>query len=419
MKHVKQTTALFIIIIAVFSLISCFAVKPSTLDEISARALPYTDTLEKEAVVTGNNSFCLDLHKQIAQSESGNIFFSPFSISSALAMTYAGAREQTAAQMASTLHFTLDQAVFHPAFGALIADMKAVGARDGYTLSTANSVWGQSGYAFINDFLAILENSYGAPLKLVDFSADPEAARLTINGWVSDQTAQRIKDLLPPESIDANTRMVLANAIYFKGSWARTFAKGDTRDGTFRMSTGSTVPVPMMSQKGQFNFGENDIVKVLELPYTTGDLSMIFVLPQKPDGLPDVENAMTAVSFQEWLSLLSPVEDLPVSIPRFSYTSTFQLGAELKALGMTDAFTDTADFSGISIADQLSIGDVFHKAFVDVNEEGTEAAAATAVTIVAVMAPVDNFYADHPFLFFIRHNRSGAILFFGRVMDPR
>jgi serpin B len=405
---------------AVFLLLSCTEAQPSTLDEIAARALPYTSTAGKASVVEGINAFALDLHKRLALGGNGNLFFSPFSIESALAMTYAGARENTESQMATALHYNLLQADLHPAFGAFIADMKAAGARDGYTLSTANAVWGQSDYHFLEDFRTILENSYGAPLKPVDFGIDPDAARVSINTWVSDQTAQRINDLLPDGSIDNATRMVLANAIYFKGTWARTFDKGDTADGSFHLPDGSTAAVPMMQQEAQFHFGQNGMVKILELPYSTGDLSMIFILPLETGGLSAVENALTPTALQTWLSLLSPVEELPVAIPRFGFTAAFRLASELSALGMTDAFSpDFADFSGITTLERLFIGNVFHKAYVNVNEEGTEAAAATAVTVGTTAMPMNDFRADHPFLFFIRHNRSGAILFFGRVTDPR
>lgn len=401
-------------------LLSCAPDQPSTLEEIAARALSYSDTAEKASAVGSVGSFAVDLYKKIAAGTDGNLFFSPFSISTALAMTYAGARGNTGTQMASVLHFTLGQDVLHTAFGGLIGDMEAAGARDGYTLSIANSVWGQSDTSFETAFLAVLSDSYGAPLQEVDFISQPEPARLAVNVWVSEQTAGKIQDLLPSGSIDTTTRMVLANAIYFKGTWARTFEAGDTRDGAFLLPDGTSVTVPMMHQESQFNFAQDDLVKILELPYSTGDLSMILLLPQESDGMTELTAAITAEKLQDWLSRLSPANELPVAIPKFGFTAEFQLQTVLSDLGMTDAFTPgAADFTGISASEDLFIGDVFHKAFVEVNEEGTEAAAATAVTIGLTAMPMDDFTADHPFLFLIRHNRSGAILFFGRLSDPR
>jgi serpin B len=395
------------------------AYEPPTLEEIAARALEYTPSAEKSAVVEGSNTFGLELYSRLIGSRTGNVFLSPFSISSALAMAYSGARGDTATQMAATLHFDLAVEDLAEAIGALIADMGAVGARDGYELDIANGLWGQSGWTFLAGFLDVLEVSYKAPLREVDFQA-PEAAREAINTWVEDATHDRILDLLPAGSIDALTRLVLANAIYFKGSWARTFDADDTRDGLFTLAGGEQVSVPMMHQEAELNYAENGLVQLLELPYATGDLSMVLVLPASGHDLAEVEAALAAdpSELESWISRLSPANDLPVTIPSFSFTSGFALADQLRDLGMTDAFDGLADFSGITGMKDLVIGDVYHKAFVLVNEEGTEAAAATAVVFEATAMPT-SFVADHPFIFLIRHNRSGAILFLGRVMDPR
>jgi serpin B len=394
---------------------------PATLNEIDARALAYSSTPEKEAVVGSINAFAIDLYSRLAAASGENFFFSPLSITTALSMTYAGARGNTETQMATALHFGLPQATLHPAFGALLADMQAVGARDGYELSTANSLWGQAGFPFLAPFLATLQSGYGAPLREVDFAAAPEPSRLEINDWVASETHDRIKNLLPSGSIDALTRLVLANAIYFKGSWARTFDTSDTQMGTFHLEGGGgTAQVPLMQQEAQFKYAWiPGMAYALELPYTTGDLSMILILPDTSNGMPGLEAAMTRETLQKWCDAMEPSDEVSVTIPRFTFSSTFGLRQTLADLGMVDAFNpELADFSGISNQGGLFVGDVFHKGFVLVNEEGTEAAAATAVTVGTTSMP-PTFYADHPFIFLIRHNRSGAILFMGRVMDPR
>jgi serpin B len=419
----KVTTALGSLLLAGAAalLLSCPPpATPSTLDEIDARALPYASTPEKDAVVESINAFAIDLYGKLAEGNEENFFFSPFSISTALAMTYAGAQGTTETQMASTLHFSLPQTTLHPAFGALLADMEAVGARDGYELSTANSLWGQIDLPFVPEFLATLASAYGAPLREVDFQTTPEPSRQTINAWVASATHDRIKDLLPQGSINDLTRLVLANAIYFKGSWARTFDAADTRSGDFHPRGGGTIQVPMMHQTAQFRYAWiAGTVQVLELPYTTGDLSMIFIMADTPDGMPDLETALSLPAFEQWCDALVPANELSVNIPSVTFASTFRLAQTLGALGMTEAFDPSlADFSGIADQAGLFIGDVFHKSFVLVNEEGTEAAAATGVTTGVTSMP-PSFYADHPFIFLIRHNRSGAILFLGRVMDPR
>ncbi|MGA2975193.1 MAG: serpin family protein [Spirochaetia bacterium] len=420
MKKVLVMMEPLFLILALGSLLSCFPTPgPTSLEDIAARALPYQHTTEKDSVVESVNAFSLGLYAQLASADDENIFFSPFSISSALAMAYAGAKGDTARQMAATLGFTLAQDAIPAAFGALLGDMNAVGALNAYELDTANSLWGQQDLPFLDDFLSVVKNSYGAPLQRVDFVTQTEQARIAINDWVSGRTHGKILDLLQQGSIDANTRLVLANAIYFKGAWARTFKEADTSNQPFQLANGSTATVLMMNQKAEFNYMENDLLKMLELPYTTGDLSMLFILPNYGRTLAEVESALNSSAFKLWTSQLNKVEELEVGIPRFSFAASFRLAEQLGKMGMTDAFEPaSADFSGMTGSTGLSIGDVFHKAFVLVNEEGTEAAAATAVTVgVTAMGP--SFTADHPFLFLIRHNLSGAILFFGRVMDPR
>jgi serpin B len=375
-------------------------------------------------VVQGNNRFALELHSRLAK-QPGNLFYSPGSLSMALAMTYAGARGETAAEMARILHFPADSEKLHESFGALRKELN--GAGDGgkvsHRLSVANRLWGQAGFHFLPDFLAITREAYGAELAQVDFVYEAESARRTINTWVEEQTQAKIVDLIPPGEIDDLTRLVLTNAIYFKGDWTKPFARAATRDDTFHVGGEETVTVPLMFRSDSFAFRSGDGMKIVELPYGKGELSAVAILPDAVDGLPALEAKLTADELARWLGGLRR-RKVQVFLPRFKVTSQFSLRDVLAAMGMRLAFSkDGADLSGISTEEKLSISAVLHKAFVDVNEEGTEAAAATGVVVGvrAAMLPEEPavFRADHPFLFLIRDTRSGMILFMGRVINPR
>jgi serine protease inhibitor len=372
------------------------------------------------AVVRGNTAFGLDLYGQL-RSRSGNLFLSPFSISTALGMTYAGMRNRTAEQTAKALYFTLPPAELHAAFGKLQRALNAGDpAKRGYELSVANALWGQKGYPWKNEFLELTKENYGAGLIEVDFAA-AEEARKTINAWVEKQTRDKIKDLIPSGVLDALTRLVLTNAIYFKGNWDRQFKKDFTRDADFFVAPDAPVKAPMMHQTGDYRLAQSPELQVLELPYVGKELAMLVLLPKKRDGLADLEKSLTAEKLEGWVGQLRNQSDLPVFLPRFKYTAEFQLNDALKALGMTDAFEfGKADFGGLNGGkEELKISAVLHKAFVDVNEEGTEAAAATAVVVKTLSARVGPvFRADHPFLFLIRDSRTGGVLFLGRVTDP-
>ena len=381
--------------------------------------------------VWGNNAFAIDLYKQL-QSQPGNLFFSPESISTALAMTYAGARGETATEMANTLHFTLPPDKLHPAMGQLLQGLNA--AHDGYQLKVANALWAQEGYNFVDDFLKLTKDKYGAGLNQVDFKGDSEAARQTINSWVEEQTENKIKDLIGPGVLDTKTRLVLTNAIYFKGDWQKQFKKEDTKDEDFHLSSTQTLKASLMHIASGFNYYETPIFQALEIAYKNKELSMIAFLPKDADGLAAFEQTMTADNLQQWLGRLMPVEKVIVTIPKFKMESQVGLNDLLQTMGMKQAFNGKiADFSGIAPREEMQhngnlyISAVVHKAYVDFNEEGTEAAAATAMAItVAVCAgckppppplpPI--FLADHPFLFLIRDNRSSCILFMGRVAAP-
>ncbi len=375
---------------------------------------------DRTAVVEGNNAFAFALYSQL-RNRNGNLFFSPESISTALAMAYAGARGSTASEMAKTLHFTLPQPHLNPAMGALLSDLNA--AHVGYQLSVANALWAQQGYTFLDTFLQLLKTDYGAGLNQVDFKGATEAARLTINRWVEQKTQDKIKDLLQPGTLAPNTRLVLTNAIYFKGDWQTQFDKAQTRDEDFYPSQAQTKKVAFMHREGNFGYHNGGTFQLLEIPYKSNQLSLIILLPKDRNGLPALEQSLTAVNMKQWLSEIAQLDKVIVGLPKFKSTQQFELGATLGAMGMAQAFSGSADFSGMTGKRDIAISEVIHKAYIDVNEEGTEAAAATAVGFrtLAMRGPVEQppvFRADHPFIFLIRDNRSSSILFMGRVADP-
>lgn len=385
-----------------------------------AAETPPLATPDQAAVVEGNNAFAVDLYGQLRK-RSGNLFFSPESISAALAMTYAGARGDTASQLANTLHFTLPPERLHPAMGGLLSDLNAV--HDGYQLRVANALWAQPGYTFLDSFLKVTKTDYGAGFNQVDFKGETEAARLTINRWIEQKTENKIKDLIQPGVLDSMTKLVLTNAIYFKGDWQTQFDKAKTKDEDFHVSPGQTVKTPLMHREGEFNYFNGETFQVLEIPYKSTELSMIIFLPNDMSGLPVLEQALTASNTQKWLRQLGPASKVVVTMPSFKLTQQFELESTLSAMGMPLAFQKGADFSGMTGNREFFISAAIHKAYVDVNEEGTEAAAATAVVIRPAAArlhpqPTPVFRADHPFVFLIRDHRSGSILFMGRVINP-
>ena len=368
------------------------------------------------ALMQGNNAFAFDLYARLKDAD-GNLFFSPFSVSTALAMTFGGARGQTEAQMAEVLHFDLPQERLHAAFGAFSELWSAGDDERPYQLSVANALWLQQGMTLLDAFLELTKAHYGAGLRKVDFVNATEQARQTINAWVEQQTQGKIKDLLKPGIVDPATSLVLTNAIYFKGTWQLQFDQKNTADAPFTIAPGGQVQVPMMHQKGDFAIGRGDGVRLLELPYAGGDLSMVVLLPAEPDGLPRLEQALTADNLSCWLATLHKRE-VALYIPRFKMTCEFDLASTLQSMGMTDAFTQQADFSGMTGDRSLFISAVVHKAFVGVDEQGTEAAAATGVVMKRTALP-PTFRADHPFLFVIRHRPTDSILFIGRVANPK
>ncbi|NLE38060.1 MAG: serpin family protein, partial [Pirellulaceae bacterium] len=283
-----------------------------------------------------------------------------------------------------------------------------------------NRLWGQTGYHFLPAFLQVTREDYGAELAQVDFARNTEAARRTINTWVEDKTEKRIQDLIAPGVLDQATTLVLTNAIYFKGDWQRQFKAEATKEAPFLINPQEKVAVPMMHQRGDFGYGDAGDAQILELPYVGRDLSMFVLLPKRVDGLADLEQKFTLDNLNTWTSGLRR-RNVEVYLPKFTMTSSFRLDRVLSAMGMPLAFSGEADFSGMNGRHDLFISAVIHKAFVDVNEEGTEAAAATAVVMERAAAVPENlvFRADHPFLLLIRDNRTGSILFLGRMANPK
>ncbi|MGD0921440.1 MAG: serpin family protein [Terriglobia bacterium] len=373
------------------------------------------------AVVRGNGAFALDLYSRLS-SCSGNLFFSPFSISAAVAMTYGGAQGATAEEMAAALHFPFGQERLHPAFANLLNQIK--GKSRGVELSLANGLWAQRGYEFRESFKDLVKTHYGAELSELDFSTATEEARRTINDWVERQTAGKIRDLIGPGALGPLTRLVLANAIYFKGDWASPFQKERTKDAPFTVTPKQKVTVPMMCQSEEYGYLETDGFQALGLAYEGWDLTMAVFLPRKVDGLPELEKSLTPRKLRTWLAGLRP-RVVTAYFPRFRATSAFTLNGVLAEMGMRLAFEESAaDFSGMTSWERLYLSLVLHKAYVDVDEKGTEAAAATAVLATGAAfrpleVPIPVFRADHPFLFLVVDHRSGSILFLGRVTNPK
>lgn len=378
-----------------------------------------------KTLAADNTTFAFDLYRQLKSDETGNFFYSPYSISQALAMTYAGAAGSTAQQMAAALHFGLPGAQLHPAFNKLAlelasrSEIKDVPADQQFRLNVANSIWGQQGQGFLPDFLDTLAVNYGAGLQTVDFTADPEGIRKSINDWVAQQTADKIKDLIPQGAIDTLTRMVLANAIYFNASWQDQFEKSQTRDGEFILQGQNVISVPMMHQTESFGTMFGDGYRAVVLPYVGNQLSMMVIVPDY-DQFADVESRLSPGFLDAILANLQ-IGKVKLGMPKFKIETSFELEGALTALGMPDAFDPKrADFSAMDGKKDLYIGAVVHKAYVSVDENGTEAAAATAVIMEAMAMPVEPmvFDVDRPFIFVIRDNPTGTILFVGRVTNP-
>jgi serpin B len=403
-------------ILVVASVVSLGTSEQGTLEsQLDSEAIAVCTAVRSE-LVEANTRLALDLYHALCTGD-GNVFFSPYSISAALAMTYGGARGETESQMRDTLRFTLPQRVLHPAFHALDTDLtQKVSGVEGVQLSIANALWGQDGHPFLPSFLDLLEASYAAPIEFVDFINASGQARADINDWVRDATNGKIEDLMGPGSVTADTRLVLANAIYFYGTWTLQFDEAQTRDEPFYRLDGSEVSVPMMRMQDHFSYAEETDYQAIELSYTGDTLSMVILLPREGT-FAEFEAGFSVEQLNEILAGMHWME-VRLVMPRFELTSEFSLAGTLAGLGMPNAFSGAADFSGMDGLRDLFIGHVAHKAFVSVNEEGTEAAAATGVSMVLSIPQYARMTIDRPFIFFIHDIETGTVLFIGRVLDP-
>jgi serpin B len=375
-------------------------------------------------LVNANNQFAFDLYSEL-KDENGNVFFSPYSISSAIAMTYEGARGQTADEMKNVFHFPSNIAEMRASFAKLYNNLNKKDKQ--YQLNTANALWAQKDYPFLNNYLSTIESYYGGKTTNLDFISETEKSRNIINSWVEDQTNNRIKDLIPAGVLSPMTKLVLTNAIYFKGKWALQFDKSNTKDEDFNTDSGTKVKVPMMQLTGkdaEFNYAELENMQILEMPYKGKELSMLILLPK--GDLESAEKFLTAENLNlVKQSLLNQRVD--IYLPRFKFDTKYFMADTLSQMGMPTAFSaEKADFSGMVSKENLAgqnlfISQVIHQAFVEVNEEGTEAAAATAVIMETMSAAPQEpkvFRADHPFIFLIQEKATGNILFLGRVVNP-
>jgi len=402
--------------------ILCVSVFAMTCAPFSTNTL--AGTVENEgglqAISESANEFALDFYKRIA-SHNENLFLSPYSIYSIFAMVYGGARGNTAAEMERTFHFPLSGSELHEYVGRVSSAINSTQVSDAIRLDTANSLWPQDGYPLLKGYLDLVQRRYEAKISPLDYGKDPEGARKAINNWVEDKTRHKITNLLKPGMINTLTRMVLVNAIYFKGDWQSQFDRNNTEDCPFFLLSGETVKVPLMTIRRSYRYNDVSEAQILELPYAGKDISMLVVLPKKKDGLREVENALSKGRLKVWTSTMHP-RDIIVYLPRFHVTSEFTLDRVLASMGMVDAFDpQKADFSGMDgQKGTLFIGVAIHKAYADINEEGTEAAATTAAGIRTTSMPIPPpvFRADRPFLFMIRHNATGIVLFMGRIANP-
>ncbi len=419
----KITFMSVLIVIVLLGLVGC--AQPSAGEIVKSEKQRMTSPGMSEAdlaeMVDANSNFAFDMY-QVLREESGNFFYSPYSISLALAMTYGGARGETAHQMADSLHFTLLNERLHPAFNRLDMELsqRGEGAKGkdgkGFKLNIVNAIWGQEDYEFIDTFLDLLAENYGAEVRTLDFASEPEDSRIVINNWVSDQTEDLIEDLIPQGIINTLTRLVLTNAIYFSAAWQHPLSADMTSDGPFYLLDAGEVIVPLMRQRESFGYAEGDDYQAVELPYDGRELSMLIILP-KAGQFEIFEGSLDIQLVDDIVKRLEPNE-IRVIMPKFTYESEFKLKDTLSDLGMIDAFLpEVADFSGMDGTDFLFIRDVIHQTFVAVDEAGTEAAAATAVMMELESMPTV-VSIDHPFVFLIRDIKTGSIIFIGRVLDP-
>ena len=371
-----------------------------------------------QEVVNANNKFAFELYSELNKVENSNILYSPYSISAALAMTYEGAKGQTADEMKSVFHFP-ESNILRPNFAAIYNEINKKDKP--YKLSTGNALWAQYDYTFLEDYMSRVEKYYGGKAANLDFIKETEKSRQTINSFIEEQTNNKIKELIPSGVLNPLTRLVLTNAIYFKGTWTWEFDKSDTREQDFKVTPESIVKTPMMymkPDKARFNYADTEDLQILELPYKGEEISMLILLPT--ENLDVIETSLTSEKLKEWKSKMQETKLDSIFIPKFEFDSKYFMKDTLSAMGMPTAFSFSADLSGMDGTKNLFIDKVIHQAYVKVDEEGTEAAAATAVIVAQKSAMISRniFRADHPFIFVIQEKETGNILFIGRVIDP-
>jgi serpin B len=384
-----------------------------------------------QEVVNANNRFAFDLYSELSKSESGNIFYSPYSIFAALAMTYEGAKERTADEIKSVFHFP-ESEILRPNLAVIYNEINA--KNNAYELRTGNALWAQYDYKLIKDYTSRVEKYYGGKVANLDFRTETEKSRQIINSFIEEQTNDKIKELIPVGIIGAATKLVLTNAVYFKGTWELEFDKSDTSDQDFKIDSSAIVKAPMMHMNPKtekFNYADLKRLQILELPYKGEKISMLILLPKQGEGydyetgerifsdytIKDIE--LSAEKLSQYKSQMKETTLDSISLPRFEFDTKYSMKDTLSTMGMPTAFTDNADFSGMNGIRELFISAVIHQAYVKVDEQGTEASAATAVVMNKMAAmPRNVFRADHPFIFIIQEKNSGNILFLGRMIDP-
>ena len=378
-----------------------------------------TNFSQVQTLASSNNAFALDLYARLKATE-GNIFFSPSSISTCLAMVYSGARGQTAAQMAQTLHFNAEPAPLSAAFSQLQQQLNSIQEKKEVQLDIANGLWSQKQHPFLPAFMDQARDAFQASLNQADFLTQSEPTRQQINTWVSDKTHGKIADLLPTGVVNTSTRLILVNAIYFKAAWAQPFRPAATANAPFHLAAGRDIEAPLMNQKAAFAYAETNNLQLIELPYLGNALSLVILLPKETATIGDLEHKLTEPVLNQWLGQTRR-QRVDLFLPKFKVAAQCNLTQTLNQMGIKDAFTSSADFSGIDGQRDLLISAVIHKACVDLNEQGTEAAAATGAVMALTSArptAIPVFRADHPFLYLIRDNTTRSILFMGRLSDP-
>lgn len=374
-----------------------------------------------QEVVNANNKFAFELYSELSNAEERkNSFYSPYSISAALAMTYEGAKGKTADEMKAVFHFP-ENNILRPNFASIYNNLNK--ESNSYQLKTGNALWVQKGYPFLEEYTSRVEKYYGGKTASLDFDKETEKSRQTINGFIEEQTNNKIKNLIQPGILNSMTKLVLTNAIYFKGTWEWEFRKADTREQDFKITPDNLVKTPMMYMRpneASLSYMYTKDLQILELPYKGKEISMLILLPA--EGLDKLESSLTAEKLNEYKKQMIETKLDAIYLPKFEFNAKYAMEDTLSAMGMQTAFSNEADFSGMDGSRNLSINKVIHQAYIKVDEEGTEAAAATAVIMkdTSSMPRLENtFRADHPFIFIIQERETGNILFLGRVTDPR